>query len=388
MLDFEFQTQTRILFGKDSLSQLPQELSKYGPRVLLVTGGKSVHASGLYDRVKKELKTAGKTVFEVSGVKPNPRVESVREGVAICKKEKIDLVLGLGGGSAIDAAKGMAAGALYDGDVWDLYLYKAPTVKALPIGCILTLAATGTEMNGNSVVSNMERGEKLGLVTPLVLQPKFSILDPQTTFSVPPDQTANGCVDIMSHVFEQYFSLVEQTPLQDRLAESILQTMIENAPKAIKDPKNYDVRANILWCGTMALNNMVGLGKRGDWATHGMEHELSAAYDIAHGAGLAILTPQWMAHVLDAGPAKFRQYAERVWGINGKERTDKEVALEGIRKTKAFFKSIGAPVSLKEAGIDDKRISEMAKKSVRNGPIGGYKKLNEKDVEAIMRASL
>jgi alcohol dehydrogenase YqhD (iron-dependent ADH family) len=388
MLDFEFQTQTRMLFGKDALSKFPQELAKYGPKVLLVTGGKSVHASGLYDRVMKALKEAGKTVFEVTGVKPNPRVESVREGVAICKKEKIDLVLGVGGGSVIDAAKGMAAGALYKGDVWDLYLYMAPATKALPIGCILTLAATGTEMNGNSVVSNLERGEKLGLVTPLVLQPMFSILDPQATYSVPPDQTANGCVDIMVHVFEQYFSQIEETPLQDRLAESILQTMLENAPKAIQDPKNYHVRANILWCGTMALNNIVGLGKQGDWATHGMEHELSAAYDIAHGAGLAILSPQWMAYVVDAGPAKFRQFAERVWGVKVKGRTDKEAALEGIQKTKAFFKSLGAPVSLKDAGIDDKRIHEMAKKSVRNGPIGAYKRLNEKDVEAILRSCL
>ena len=388
MLDFEFQTQTRLLFGKDALSKLSQELAKYGPKVLVVTGGKSVHASGLYDRVMKELKTSGKTVFEVSGVKPNPRVESVREGVAICKKEKIDLVLGLGGGSAIDAAKGMAAGALYEGDVWDLYQYKVPTTKALPIGCILTLAATGTEMNGNSVVSNLATGEKLGLVTPLVLQPMFSILDPQTTYSVPPDQTANGCVDIMVHVFEQYFSQIEETPLADRLAESILQTMIENAPKAIQDPKNYHVRANIMWCGTMALNNIVGLGKQGDWATHGMEHELSAAYDIAHGAGLAILSPQWMSNVVDAGPSKFRQFAERVWNVHSKGKTDKEVALEGIHKTKAFFKSIGAPVSLKDAGIDDKRIPEMAKKSVRNGPIGAYKRLNEKDVEAILRSCL
>ena len=229
MQDFEFFSQTRLIFGKDALSKLPAELSKFGKTVLLVTGGKSVHVSGLYDRVMADLKKTGKRVFEVKGIQPNPRVTSVREGVAICKKEKVDLVLGLGGGSTIDAAKGMAAGALYNGDVWDLYQYKVPTKEALPIGCILTLAATGTEMNGNSVVSNLETGEKLGLVTPLALQPKFSILDPQTTTTLPPEQTANGCVDIMVHVFEQYFSHTEETPLQDRLAESILCTMVENA---------------------------------------------------------------------------------------------------------------------------------------------------------------
>jgi alcohol dehydrogenase YqhD (iron-dependent ADH family) len=388
MLDFEFQCQTRLLFGKDSISKLPEELSKYGAKVLLVTGGKSVHASGLYDRVMADLKKTDKQVFEVSGVKPNPRVDSVREGVAICKKEKIDLILGVGGGSVVDAAKGMAAGALYDGDVWDLYQYKAPTQMALPVGCILTLAATGTEMNGNSVVSNLETGEKFGLVTPLALQPRFSILDPQTTYSVPADQTAYGCVDIMSHVFEQYFSQVLETPLADRLCESILITMVENAPKALKTPKDYDVRANIMWCGTMALNNIVGLGKQGDWATHGMEHELSAQYDIAHGAGLAILFPQWMKHVLNAGPAKFKQYAIRVWGVKTDGKNDREIGLEGIERTKKFFKEIGAPTSLSDVGIKGDKIPEMAKKATRNGPMGSYKRLETKDVEEIMKASL
>jgi alcohol dehydrogenase len=388
MQDFEFFSQTRLIFGKDSLSKLPGELSKFGKTVLLVTGGKSVHASGLYDRVMGDLKKTGKRIFEVKGVQPNPRVTSVREGVAICKKEKVDLVLGVGGGSAIDAAKGMAAGALYSGDVWDLYQYKAPTNEALPIGCVLTLAATGTEMNGNSVVSNLETGEKFGLVTPLALQPRFSILDPQTTTTLPPDQTANGCVDIMAHVFEQYFSHTEETPLQDRLAESILSTMVENSRKAVKNPKDYDTRANIMWCGTMALNGIIGVGKAGDWATHGMEHELSAAYDIAHGAGLAILFPQWMKHVLDSGVPKFKQCAQRVWGVKVDGKSDKDVALEGIERTKAFFKEIGAPVSLREVNIDDKKIPDMAKRATRNGPLGSYKRLETKDVEAIMRASL
>ena len=388
MQDFEYFSQTRLIFGKNALSKLPDELSKFGQTVLLVTGGKSVHASGLYDRIQADLKKTGKRVFEVKSVQPNPRVTSVREGVAICKKEKVDLVLGAGGGSTIDAAKGMAAGALYGGDVWDLYQYKAPTNEALPIGCVLTLAATGTEMNGNSVVSNLETGEKFGLVTPRALQPRFSILDPQNTLTVPPNQTAYGCVDIMAHVFEQYFSHTEETPLQDRLAESILITMVENGRKVVKNPKDYDTRANIMWCGTMALNGIIGAGKGGDWASHGMEHELSAAYDIAHGAGLAILFPQWMKYVLDSGVGKFKQYAVRVWGVKAEGRSDKDVALEGIERTKAFFEEIGAPVSLREVKIDDKRIPEMARRATRGGTLGSYKALKAQDVEAIMRASL
>jgi alcohol dehydrogenase YqhD (iron-dependent ADH family) len=386
MQDFSYHRRTRLHFGKDSLNKLADELPRFGEKVLLVTGGASVRKSGLYDGVMVQLIKSGKKVFEVSGVKPNPRVESVREGVAICKKEKIDLVLGVGGGSTIDAAKGMAAGALYTGDVWDLYQYKVPCQDALPIGCVLTLAATGTEMNGNSVVTNFETGEKLGLVTPLALQPTFSILDPTNTFTVPPDHTANGCVDIMVHVFEQYFSQTHETPLQDRMAEAVLVTMIENARRVHKRPMDYDARANVMWCGTIALNDILGLGKSGDWASHVMEHELSAIYDIAHGAGLAIVAPQWMKHVLDAGVGKFEQYARRVWGVTNPDPN--AAALEGIEKTKAFFHEIGAPVTLKEVGIDASRLAEMAKKATRNGPIGGYKKLTAADVEAILKASL
>ena len=386
MLDFDYQRRTHIHFGQDALSKLPGELALFGPNVLLVTGGSSVKKSGLYDKVKTALAKAGKKVFEVTGVKPNPRVDSVREGVAICKREKVDLVLGLGGGSAIDAAKGMAAGALYAGDVWDLYQYKAPCQAALPIGCILTLAATGTEMNGNSVVSNLETGEKLGLVTPSALHPAFSILDPSTTLTVPPDHTAYGCVDIMVHVFEQYFSRVEEAPLQDRMAESVLQTMVENARRLKANPKDYDARANVMWCGTIALNDLLGLGKSGDWATHGIEHELSAATDCAHGAGLAVLSPQWMSHVVAGGTGKFAQVAHRVWGVE--EKDPLKAGREGIARTKAFFKEIGAPITLGEVGAKKEQIPEMAKKSVRNGKIGNYQPLGEKDIAEILQASL
>jgi alcohol dehydrogenase YqhD (iron-dependent ADH family) len=386
VLDFTYQRRTRLHFGKNALSKLSEELPHFDKTVLLVTGGSSVRKSGLYDRVKADLAKAGKEVFEVTGVHPNPRVDKVREGIEICKRQKVGLVLGVGGGSTIDTAKGIAAGALYDGDVWDLYQYKKPCKDALPIGCILTLAATGTEMNGNSVVTNFETGEKLGLVTPLALQPTFSILDPSATLTVPPDHTANGCVDILVHVFEQYFSQTPETPLQDRMGEAVMVTLIENARRVHKNPSDYDARANIMWCGTIALNNQLGLGKVEDWASHGIEHELSAIYDIAHGAGLAILTPQWMKHVLDAGVGKFEQYARRVWGVTNP--VPKIAALEGIEKTKAFYRELGVPVTLTEAGIGPDRIAEMAKKAVRRGPLGNYKKLEASDVEAILRASL
>jgi alcohol dehydrogenase len=386
MLDFSYHRRTRLHFGKDSLARLSDELARFGAKVLLVTGGGSVRASGLHDRVKAALGKAGKTVFEVTGVKPNPRVESVREGIAICKREGVDLVLGVGGGSAIDAAKGMAAGAPYAGDVWDLYQYKVPCNDALPIGCVLTLAATGTEMNGNSVVTNLATGEKLGLVTPYALQPSFSILDPTTTLTVPPDHTTNGCIDIMVHVFEQYFSQTPATPLQDRMAEAVLLTTIENARNVRNAPADYDTRANLMWCGTIALNDLLGLGKAGDWSSHGIEHELSAAYDIAHGAGLAIVVPQWMKHVLDAGVQKFEQYARRVWGVT--TPFARAAALEGIEKTKTLFKDLGAPTSLRQVGIGPDRLAEIAKKATRNGPIGAYKKLDAVAVEAILRDSL
>ncbi len=388
MLDFDFHSQTHVYFGKGALAKLPEELSKFGSRVLLVTGGKSVRVSGLYDRVREHLQKADKTVFEVTGVKPNPRVTSVREGVALCRKEKVDFILAVGGGSVIDAAKGMAVGAPAGTDVWNFYLHKCSPKEALPVGCILTLAATGTEMNGNSVVSNAETKEKLAIGTPLV-QPRFSILDPHWTCSVPLDQTVNGCVDIMAHVFEQYFSQTPQTPLQDRMAEAILLTVIEESRRIVKNLEDYDTRANLLWCGTLALNGIaIGVGKMGDWATHGMEHELSALYDIPHGAGLAILFPQWMKHVLSGGTSKFKQYAERVWGVSAPGKSDREVALEGIERTRAFFKEIGAPVTLREVGIDDQNLPFMARQAVRFGPIGNYVKLMDKDVEAILRASL
>jgi alcohol dehydrogenase YqhD (iron-dependent ADH family) len=387
MLNFTFHNPAKIIFGRDGVTQLGDAIRPYGQTVLLVTGGGSIKKNGLYDQVIPQLCQAGLTIFEVNGVQPNPRLTSVNQGIKLCREHRIEFILAVGGGSVIDAAKAMAAGAKYDGDVWDFYEQRAECTAALPLGTVLTLAATGSEMNGNSVITNWETNQKLAIGSPHLI-PKFSILDPTLTFSVSRDQTVNGIVDIMAHVFEQYFSPTTETAIQDRLAESILQTMIETAPLVLAQPENYEARASMLWCGSLALNGLLSPGKVTDWATHGIEHEVSAIYDIPHGAGLAILFPNWMNYVMDAGIAKFVQYATRVWQVDPAGKTQLEVANEGIRRTREFFNSIGAPATLNFYHIKPKDIPIMAQKAVAFGPIGGFRKLQQADVEAILRASM
>ncbi|HYH04435.1 MAG TPA: iron-containing alcohol dehydrogenase [Bacillota bacterium] len=387
MLNFTFYNPCKVFFGKDTVENLGNEAARYGKNVLVVTGGGSVKKIGLFDQVLQQLTNAGVAYCEISGVQPNPRLSLIYEAIALCKAQKVDFILAVGGGSVIDAAKAIAAGAKYSGDVWDFYEQRAEVKEALPLGTILTLAATGSEMNGNSVVTNWETNQKLAIGSPYLI-PKFSILDPTLTFSVSRDQTVNGIVDIMAHVFEQYFSLTPDTAIQDRLAESVLQTMIETAPVVLKKPDNYEARASMMWCGTLALNSLLSRGKITDWATHSIEHEVSAIYDIPHGAGLAIIFPNWMNYVLDSGTAKFAQYAERVWKVETAGKSEREVALEGIRRTREFFNSIGAPATLAFYQIGPERIPEMAQKAVCFGPIGGYRELHQADVEQILRASL
>ncbi|MFV9511854.1 iron-containing alcohol dehydrogenase [Tepidibacillus sp. LV47] len=387
MNNFVFQNPTKIFFGKDQVQNVGTETAKYGKTVLVVTGGGSVKRSGLFDRVIDLLNKEGLTIHELSGVEPNPRLSTVKKGIEICKKENVDIVLAVGGGSVLDAAKGICAGAKYDGDVWDFYAKKATIQDALPLGTVLTLAATGSEMNGNSVVTNWETKEKIGVGSPY-LYPKFSILDPTYTFTVPKDQTVYGIVDIMAHVFEQYFSHTPNTPLQDQISESILRTVIEQAPIVIEKPDDYDARANILLAGTMALNGLINMGKQTDWATHAMEHEVSAIYDIPHGGGLAIIFPNWMKYVYEENIEKFKQYAIRVWGVTTEGKTDQEIAHEGIEKTREFFNSIGAPATFGDYNIGDENIELMAKKATRGGTIGNFKKLTEDDVKNILTMCL
>ncbi|OEG00255.1 butanol dehydrogenase [Vulcanibacillus modesticaldus] len=387
MDNFVFHNPTKIFFGKGQIEHLGKEIINYGKKVLFVTGGGSVKRIGLYDKVIEILKEEKCNVYELSGVEPNPRLSTVKKGIEICKSEGIEVVLAVGGGSVLDASKAIAAGAKYDGDVWDFYTRKATIEDALPLATVLTLAATGSEMNGNSVVTNWETKEKLG-TNSIHIYPKFSILDPTYTYSVPRDQTVYGIVDIMAHVFEQYFSHTSNTPLQDQFCESVMRTVIDNSEAVLERPDDYDARSNILLSGTMALNNIIRMGMAGDWATHMIEHEVSAIYDIPHGGGLAIIFPNWMKYVLDEGIEKFKRYAIEVWKVDATGKTDKEIALEGIEKTREFFNRIGAPSRLKDYNIGDENIELMAEKVVKRRTVGQYKKLTKEDVKNILTMSL
>lgn len=387
MQNFTFYNPTKLIFGKDQLSQLQTEIPQYGKKVLVVYGGGSIKRNGLYDKVKEQLHEIGAEVFELSGVEPNPRISTVRKGVEICKTEGIDFLLAVGGGSVIDCTKAIAAGAKYDGDAWDLVIKKAFAAKALPFGTVLTLAATGSEMNAGSVITNWETNEKYGWGSPVTF-PKFSILDPVNTFTVPKNQTVYGIVDMMSHVLEHYFHLEENTDFQDRMCESLLITIMEAAPKLLEDLESYEHRAAILYSGTMALNGILNMGYRGDWATHNIEHAVSAVYDIPHGGGLAILFPNWMKHNLNVKPERFKQLAIRVFNVDPSGKTDEETALEGIEKLREFWNSIGAPSRLADYDIDDSKIELMADKATVNGEFGNFAKLNYDDVVSIYRASL
>lgn len=387
MDNFTFWNPTKLIFGKGQVQQLKTEVPKYGTKVLLVYGGGSIKRNGLYDQVIKLLQEMDLAIYELAGVEPNPRISTVRKGVDICKAEGIEFILAIGGGSVIDCTKAIAAGAKYDRDAWDFVTKKGTVTDALPFGTILTLAATGSEMNSGSVITNWETNEKYGWGSPTVF-PKFSILDPGNTFSVPKDQTVYGIVDIMSHVFEHYFHQTEHTDFQDRMCESLLTTVIETAPKLLGDLENYEYRATILYCGTMALNGVLNMGYAGDWATHNIEHAVSAVHDIPHGGGLAILFPNWMKHNLHVNLARFKQLAVRVFDVHPDGKTDEEIALLGIDKLRAFWTGIGAPSRLADYNIDRSHIQEMTDKAMIHGDFGNFKKLNRDDVLAIYEASL
>lgn len=387
MQNFTFWNPTKLIFGKDQLEQLKNEIPRYGKKVLVVYGGGSIKRSGLYDKVIHLLNEIGAKVYELPGVEPNPRISTARKGVEICKNEGIDLLLAVGGGSVIDCTKLIAAGAKYDGDAWDLVVKKAGVKDALPFGTVLTLAATGSEMNSGSVITNWETNEKYGWGSPFTF-PKFSILDPVHTFSVPRDQTIYGIVDMMSHVLEHYFHLDENTIFQDRMCESLLITVMETAPKLLENLESYEHRATILYSGTMALNGILNMGYRGDWATHNLEHAVSAVYDIPHGGGLAILFPHWMKHNLKVKPERFKQLAVRVFGVDPEGKSAEEAGLEGIEKLREYWKGIGAPARLADYDIDDSKIELMADKAMVYGEFGNFTKLNREDVLTIYRESL
>lgn len=387
MKNFSYQNPTKLIFGEGQLEALKSELPQYGSKLLLVYGGGSIKRNGLYDQVLSILDTLSIQAFELSGVEPNPRLSTVQRGIDLSKQNAVDFILAVGGGSVLDCAKAIAVGAKYDGNVWDIISGKAAATDALPLGSVLTLAATGSEMNNNSVITNWETQEKLGWSS-LVSYPKFSILDPVYTYSVPKDQTVYGMVDIMSHVFEQYFHHVKNTPLQDRFCESLLKTVIETAPNLINDLENYELRETILYTGTIALNKSLGMGTQGEWSTHDIEHAVSAVYDIPHGGGLAILFPNWMKHVLDENVDRFKQFAVRVFDIETEGKADRDVALEGIEALRQFWNSIGAPSRLADYGIGDENLEIMAEKAFAKGKLGNFKALTKEDVVEIYRSSL
>lgn len=381
MNNFTFCVPTDIRFGRDQIECLPEELKKYGKRVLLVYGGGSIKRTGLYEKIQSLLKEF--EIYELSGIEPNPKLSSVRKGVALCKEHKIDVVLAVGGGSCIDASKHIACGAFYEGDPWDLVLDRSKVTGALPIAVVLTICATGSEMNSGAVISNEETNEKLEINTPL-LYPALSICDPTYLYTLPAKQTAAGTVDIMSHVFEQYFQPNDGAYLTDRLAEAVLKTCVHYGPIALKEPENYEARSNLMWSSTVGLNHLLTVGKGGAWSVHPMEHELSAFYDITHGVGLAILTPAWMRYVLsDETVARFAMYARNVWDI---EETDPYRAAQlAIDKTEEFFISLGMPSTLREVGIDHSRFAEMAEEAVRTSGIASrsYVHLAKEDIVKI-----
>ncbi|MEN3131867.1 NADH-dependent alcohol dehydrogenase [Bacillus cereus] len=387
MQNFVFRNPTKLIFGKGQLEQLKTEIPQFGKKVLLVYGGGSIKRNGIYDNVISILKDINAEVFELTGVEPNPRVSTVKKGIQICKENDVEFILAVGGGSVIDCTKAIAAGSKYDGDVWDIVTKKTFANEALPFGTVLTLAATGSEMNAGSVITNWETNEKYGWGSPVTF-PQFSILDPVHTTSVPKDQTIYGMVDIMSHVLEQYFHHGTNTELQDRYCEAVLKTVIETAPKLLSDLENYEHRETILYCGTMALNGILAMGVKGDWATHNIEHAVSAVHDIPHGGGLAILFPNWMKHVVEENVSRFKQFAIRVFDIETDGKTDKEVALEGIKALRQFWTSIEAPATLADYGIGENEIDIMANKAMAYGEFGNFKKLNKDDVLSIYKASL
>jgi len=387
MKPFTFRNPTKLIFGKGQIEQLRQEVPRYGKKVLLVYGGGSIKRNGLYDEVMAILAGIGADVVELPGVEPNPRVSTVRKGVDLCRKEGVEFLLAVGGGSVIDCTKAIAAGVKFDGDPWEFITKKAVVTDALPFGVILTLAATGSEMNAGSVITNWETKEKYGWGSPVTF-PQFSILDPTYTITVPKEHTVYGIVDMMSHVFEQYFHHTPNTPLQDRMCEAVLNTVIEAAPKLVNDLENYELRETIMYSGTIALNGFLQMGVRGDWATHNIEHAVSAVYDIPHGGGLAILFPNWMKHVLDENVSRFAQLAVHVFGVDPAGKAERDVALEGIERLRAFWSSLGAPSRLADYGIGEENLELMADKAMAFGEFGRFKTLNRDDVLAILRASL
>ncbi len=387
MENFTFVNTTKIIFGRGTEAQVGTEARALGRRALLHYGKDSIKKSGLYDRVRRSLAEAGIECVDLSGVVPNPRLSLAREGVRLCREKKIDFILAVGGGSAIDSAKAIAAGVPYAGDVWDFYLKKAAVQSALPIGVVLTIPAAGSESSFGSVITNEEGWLKRDALSEH-MRPRFAILNPELTFSLPPYQTACGAADIMSHVFERYFTNARSVELTDRLCEATLKTIINHVPRVLAEPSNYESRAEIMWAGTIAHNDLLSTGRVGDWGSHMIEHELSAIYDVAHGAGLAVVFPAWMKRVYRHDVARFAQFATRVWDVDDSYADPEAAAREGIRRLEEFFRRIGLPVTLKGLGVGGDRLAEMARKCTERGQVGNFVKMGQGEVMDVYKLAM
>lgn len=390
MNNFVFYSPTEFVFGKDTEGQVGTLLQKYGARkVMIVYGGGSAQRSGLLDRVKASLDKAGLSWCELGGVQPNPTDGKVYQGIELAKKENIDLLLAVGGGSVIDTAKAIAAGVPYSGDFWDFFEGKAKVEAALKVAVVLTIPAAGSEGSGNAVITKEATLQKLGIKVPGLLRPVFSIMNPELTYTLPPFQTACGAADMMAHIMERYFSNTPDVELTDRISEGVLKAIIEEAPKAMKNPQDYGARANLMWAGMVAHNDTCGVGREEDWSSHALEHEVSAVYGVAHGAGLSVIFPAWLTWMTTHNLPKLVQFAVRVWDVPA-EGNPEAVALEGIRRLRRFFSSLGLPITFRELGIPEPDIDLLVNNLHRNKGelLGNYVKLTRQDTAEIYRLAL
>lgn len=388
MENFSFQNRTKIIFGKGTQKEVGEQCRLHARKVLLHYGGQSIKKSGLYGQVTASLEQAGVEYVELGAVQPNPRLSLVHKGISICRSEGVELILAVGGGSVIDSAKAIAMGVPYEGDVWDFYEGKAEPKEALPVATILTIPAAGSESSDSSVITNEEGWRKNGY-THEVMTPVFSILNPELAFTLPKYQVAAGATDIISHLMERYFTNAHPVELTDGLIEATLRTMIRNVPKVLAKNDDYDAWAEVMWSGCVAHNNLLDTGRIGDWASHGIEHELSALCDVAHGAGLAVVFPAWMRHVYKQDVQRFVRFAVEVWGLRNNYWNPEETALAGIQALQNFLISIGMPANLRELGIPLTMIDDMAAKATGNGKwrLGNFVKLDTGDVAAILKSA-
>lgn len=381
MINFAYQCPTEIIFGKGTQNLAGEKARRFGKKALLVYGGGSIKRTGLYDQVVKSLREAGVEFLELGGAQPNPRLALVHQGIELCRREQIGFLLAVGGGSAIDTAKAIAIGVNYHGDVWDLFMGAKSDHQALPVGVVLTIPAAGSETSLSVVITKEDGLIKKGLSDNRV-RPQFAILNPELTYTLPFYQTACGVSDMLAHVMERFFTQTPHTDVSDRICEGVMRSVLNLAPQLKERPNDYELRANIMWAGTLAHNGILGMGREEDWGSHGIEHELSAIYDIAHGAGLSIVFPAWMKYVYHENINRFVQFAVRVMDVDLEFGDPEAIVKEGIRRLEEFYRTMGLPVRLSEVGIDESRFQEMAEKCA---PRGHFKVMDAEDIVNIYR---